>query len=65
MPQMDGITAARTIRNAVLAQQQPRIVALTASALAEDRAACVAAGMNAYLTKPIRPRHVRLTSTPS
>jgi CheY-like chemotaxis protein len=57
MPVVDGLEATRRIR---LAQEQrriahaPWIIALTANATAEDRQACLAAGMNAYLTKPVR-----------
>lgn len=51
MPEMDGITATRTIR-AELSSTIP-IIALTANAMKEDREKALAAGMNAYLTKPV------------
>jgi CheY-like chemotaxis protein/nitrogen-specific signal transduction histidine kinase len=53
MPEMDGLEVARRIRRNLPAQDQPRIIAVTASALQEDREACIAAGMDAYLSKPI------------
>jgi PAS domain S-box-containing protein len=58
MPEMDGLEATRCIRGmsqAELAgQAQPRIVAMTANALGEDRQACLAAGMEDYISKPIQ-----------
>jgi CheY-like chemotaxis protein len=55
MPEMDGIAATRRIRAAELAAGGARtpIVALTANAFSDDRDACVAAGMDAFLTKPL------------
>jgi PAS domain S-box-containing protein len=55
MPESDGIEAARAIRAAEAehgARRTP-IVALTANALAEERDSCLAAGMDAFLTKPL------------
>jgi PAS domain S-box-containing protein len=52
MPEMDGLEAAQTIRER-LGAGRPRIVAATASALAEERKRCAAAGMDDYLSKPI------------
>ena len=52
MPVMDGKNATREII-ARLGARAPKIVALTAHALAEERAECLAIGMSGYLTKPI------------
>ncbi len=57
MPGMDGFEATRRIRAWERAQHRRSavpIVALTANALPDDAAACLACGMNDYLTKPIR-----------
>ena len=53
MPELDGLEATRRIR-AKWPGAGPRIVAMTANALSEDREACFAAGMDDYLSKPIR-----------
>ena len=54
MPQMDGLQATELIRAELPAHRQPLIVAITASVLIEDKAACSRAGMDAYLPKPVR-----------
>jgi PAS domain S-box-containing protein len=53
MPEMDGIAAAGRIRAAEPAGERTPIVALTANAFSDDRDACLAAGMDAFLTKPL------------
>ncbi len=57
MPGLDGYQAARRIRSGSVPGVNPRvpIIALTAYALAGDRARCLAAGMDEHLTKPLRP----------
>jgi len=54
MPEMDGLEAARRITARGNPGERPRIVAMTANAMQGDREECLAAGMDDYLTKPIR-----------
>ncbi len=60
MPGMDGPAATRTIR---AAGDHTPIVALTANAFAEDRKACLEAGMDDHLTKPLEPDALRSALT--
>ncbi len=61
MPDMDGLEAARCIRAAeTQAGDRPvRMLALTANAQSEDRAACLAAGMDGLLVKPLDRERLR------
>ena len=54
MPELDGLDATRRICALAPAGERPRIVAMTANAMQGDRDMCLAAGMDDYLTKPIR-----------
>jgi signal transduction histidine kinase/ligand-binding sensor domain-containing protein/CheY-like chemotaxis protein len=53
MPGMDGFEVTRRI-HARFGEDRPRLVALTAAAMREDRERCLAAGMDDYLSKPVR-----------
>ena len=54
MPELDGLDATRQICALMPKADRPRIVAMTANAMQGDREMCIAAGMDDYLTKPIR-----------
>jgi CheY-like chemotaxis protein len=54
MPVMDGLEATRAIRDAGLSAEALPILALTANAYADDVAACLAAGMQAHIAKPVQ-----------
>ncbi len=54
MPEMDGLEASRRITAKWKPHERPRIVAMTANAMQGDREECLAAGMDDYVTKPIR-----------
>ena len=59
MPEMDGMEATTHIRGKEkLSGGHQRIVALTAHAMKGDEERCLAAGMDGYLTKPIRPEEL-------
>jgi PAS domain S-box-containing protein len=54
MPEMDGLEASRAIWREWPAEQRPRLIAMTANVMAEDRQECLAAGMDDFIAKPIR-----------
>lgn len=62
MPEVDGIEATRQIRQQEISTgMHVPIIALTAGAMKQDRDACLEAGMDAYLSKPINPEELLST----
>jgi PAS domain S-box-containing protein len=65
MPEMDGLEATRQIRAASDVTGHPRIIALTADVLKGEREICLSAGMDDYITKPIRVEVLRKIFQPA
>ena len=61
MPDMDGLEAARRIRKQLSAAEQPCIMALTAYAMDGDKERCLDAGMDGYISKPLKIDELRAT----
>lgn len=60
MPNKDGIETTHIIRQTLPPDQQPYVIALTAAATLKDKTRCLEAGMNAYLSKPIKIKELAL-----
>jgi CheY-like chemotaxis protein len=54
MPRMNGLEATRLIRKQIKHPAKPRIIALTAGVMEEEKAAALQAGMDAFLAKPLK-----------
>jgi len=59
MPEMDGLDATRQIVAQWPAEERPVIIAMTAAATQQDREQCLAAGMDDYISKPVRLQEVQ------
>ncbi|MEM7129992.1 MAG: ATP-binding protein [Chloroflexota bacterium] len=59
MPEMDGLEAAANIKRLLPKESHPRIVAMTASTIPEDKETAIQVGMDAFLIKPVRVAEIR------
>jgi len=59
MPEMDGLQATRQLHAQMPAEKRPYIIAVTANAMHDDRQTCLNAGMDDYISKPIRMEELR------
>lgn len=63
MPEMDGLDATREIVRTMEQARRPKIIALTADAMTGDREKCIDAGMDDYMSKPVRLEQLRAMIT--
>lgn len=61
MPEIDGLTATRLLRDRLSSRTHPIIIAVTANAFAEDRYNCLTAGMDDFISKPIKLKTLQTT----
>lgn len=59
MPEMDGLTATKEVCQRWSPEERPYIIAMTANAMQGDREICLDAGMDGYITKPVRMNELR------
>ncbi len=59
MPELDGLETARRICAEWPGERRPRLIAMTANAMQGDREACLAAGMDDYISKPVKQEDLR------